>query len=126
MSKYVGLDLRLAQPPLPAAESSLKVKSSPGEENENEDDVEYLCGTQDWKVSLPEIWGKGTCCWVDYSPIASKSRDETTPLMDSAEEPSSNLYTRWPAYSPWRIGLWIEKGNINFTDASEEGVGDSR
>jgi hypothetical protein len=118
MSKYVGMDLRLAQPPLPAATQA----------DGSKDDVSYLCGTEEWKIAVPEIWGNAKCCWVNYSPLSKKSHNENTPLLSSAEDRPAGLAPGgadiwWPSYAPWRVGLWIENGKINFKDGEEEGAG---
>jgi hypothetical protein len=120
MSKYVGMDLRLAQPPLPAAQKSNDVTDSTADDS-------YLCGTEEWRIAVPEVWGNAKCCWIKLSPLLKKV-DETSPLLNSAEETpnvssANDPNTFWPAYSSWKIGLWLENGNINFKDGIEKGIG---
>jgi hypothetical protein len=120
ISKYVGIDLRLAQPPLPSAESTISsdtdhtdVPLSAGQEE--------LCGTQVWRIIAPEVWGKAKCCWVKYAPDESKARQvaiESTPLLEEVDSNSS----WWPAYKPWKVGLWIQYGKIDFKDGHEDGL----
>jgi hypothetical protein len=120
MSKYIGMDLRLAQPPLPAAKTA-----NDGIQSTTDD--AYLCGTETWKIAVPEIWGNAKCCWIDHSPLLEKP-DETSPLLNSAQGAPNALLpidanTWWPAYSPWKVGLWLENGKINFNDGEEKGLG---
>lgn len=127
LSKYVGMDLRLAQPPLPAARhaaiSGVPPDDIPAEVGEN---PEYLCGTEEWRVSMPEIWGKAKCCWVDCPSLSSKANktSEQSPLLEEIQpgsEASKNIW--WPTYKPWKVGLWMEGGQLNFSESHVQGVG---
>jgi hypothetical protein len=118
MSKWIGMDLRLAQPPLPAATQT----------DDSKNDVSYLCGTEEWKIAVPEIWGDAKCCWINLSPLSKKSGDENTPLLSSAESrpdglPAGDANAWWPSYAPWKVGLCIENGKINFKNGEEKGAG---
>lgn len=110
ISKYVGMNLDLGQPPLPAGRSTqgnelINVdgpRQRRGSEQllaENED-ADVLCGTKDWKYAAPLIWGKAKLCWAQ---------------MD--ESVGADQKGWWPAYRPWRTGLLLENGFINFEDA---------
>jgi hypothetical protein len=114
-AKWIGMDLRLAQPPLPSATGT---KSDKGE------GAECLCGTEEWKVACPEIWGRARGCWVDvdFEPTASAS--EETPLLAEAEGEVGQIGGKgwWPRYRPWSVGVFIEEGRRNFTDGVVEGV----
>lgn len=128
LSKYVGMDLRLAQPPLPAAQRSEREHESPtGLESADED--ELLCGTTAWKVAVPEMWGKAKCCWVNQASALKDEEAERRPLLSSEINSSSNarkdeVNDMWPAYEPWKIGLWMEDAKLNFTDGREDGIGE--
>jgi hypothetical protein len=123
-AKYVGLDLRLAQPPLPSGSETKDVSKSGEEEGE-----EFLCGTEEWKVAMPEIWGKAMGCWadVDFEPSSTSSTtaQESTPLLAGVDEDvvdDGGEKGWWPKYRPWRVGLFIEEGSMNFRDVEIEGV----
>jgi len=125
-AKWIGMDLRLCQPPLPTAPQA----QSGGEGEIKNEEVDYLCGTNEWKVAMPEVWGKAKCCRVDLSYSASSSvAQETTPLLGQQRDgegldPSRSSGDHWwPAYKTWSVGVFIEDGRINFNDASVEGVG---
>lgn len=109
IAKYIGLDLRLAQPPLPSG------SASPDLVDEYEES-EHLCGTKDWKACLPEIWGRSALCWIDIQKL-----EEDEVLIDVGTEQSRKDW--WPAYKPWSIGAWIENGTFNFTDTEIPGLG---
>lgn len=93
-------------------------------ENKSEEGVECLCGTENWKVASPEIWGKAKGCWteVDFEPSVASS--EHTPLLEGNESVGEvgTVNGMWPKYRPWKVGLYIEEGRMNFRDVEVEGV----
>lgn len=97
VSRLIGMNLNLAQPPLPAASSTQNLLA-------DNEDTEILCGTTEWRIASPEVWGKAKTCWVKV--------DEPT---------EANRKGWWPAYQPWSMGLWIKDGFINFRDAPASG-----
>jgi len=134
MSKYVGLDTTLAQPPLPAAKSVRRKGFVSNEQtNGGEEESDILCGTEEWKIAVPEVWGRAKCCWISLNPTtasASEEPGEQQPLLGAMAQnvgssPTSKENVWWPAYKPWRIGLWVENGKINFKDGFQEGIGRS-
>lgn len=81
MSKYVGMDLRIAQPPLPAAVSSSGSASADVQATSSEDEAAILCGTDEWRVAVPEVQGGAKCCWVKCTSLHGESDAERSPLL---------------------------------------------
>lgn len=111
------MDLRLAQPPLPSS------KNGQGE-RDIEDGTDCLCGTEEWKVAVPEIWGGARPCWieVDFAPEVGEETALLEGMDTSPREERGNRKAMWPEYRPWRVGLFIEEGRMNFRDMEVEGV----
>jgi len=87
--------------------------------------VECLCGTSEWKVAMPEIWGKTKACWVDVDFEPSTAPSEETPLIsEAAGDVRQNEGGKkwWPKYRPWKVGVFIEEGKMNFKDDEVEGI----
>jgi len=62
---------------------------------------------------------------VDVDLSRKTEVQETTPLLGEAvasEEVGGGKDQWWPSYIPWKVGLYIEDGRINFSDAKVEGV----
>jgi hypothetical protein len=125
MSKYVGMDLRLAQPPLPATPSSQK---GDGLSVNGESEDQLICGTETWKIAVPEMWGKAKCCWVNLPQELCNEEAERRPLLTSELNSSSgpsdgDVGKMWPAYNPFKFGILMENATFNFTDGKEGGIG---
>ncbi|KAI9854001.1 MAG: hypothetical protein M1813_001592 [Trichoglossum hirsutum] len=94
---YVGMDVFLVQPPLPAGDK-------PGEEE---------CGTTEWMGSMPYLYSsKARGMWVDAKSAkdseAQGESGEQQPLLDTSE-----LESWWPESSKlWKIGLWLEEATL--------------
>ncbi|KAF1985275.1 hypothetical protein K402DRAFT_455246 [Aulographum hederae CBS 113979] len=123
--KYVGIETRLAQPPLPASEASGDGREVT--EDERTSGEAYLCGTKEWRVATPEVSGKGACCWVtQQNGEGPDAHGETTPLLSAgtSDQTSTKVENEWwPNYAPWKIGVWIEDGRVSFVDSHEPGIG---
>jgi hypothetical protein len=107
MAKYVGVDMRLAQPPLPAGDQDPK-SVDPNEV------VDYLVGTDEWQGCITIFKGWSKLCSIDVQWPPSKSVSNKTPLL----QPEDVAEGDWlPAYKLWSIGMWIENGTMDFRDA---------
>ena len=119
IATYSGVEMRMAQPPLPSAAGNLGLLAK-GE------DVESLCGTKEWRFAMPEVWGKASACWAKQV-LPSKSASTSANGAEAGEQDALLGGARgedagWPAYQPWSVGLWIEDGKINFKDVHVYGV----
>lgn len=78
---YLGLNLTLTQPPLPAS----------GEEGEEE-----IAGTDQWLRSYPFVECKRTrACWVNVEQPGDGGDDD-------------RVVGWWPKVKPMKVGLWME------------------
>lgn len=86
-SPYLGMDVTLVQPPLPASEK----------EGEKE-----LCGTDKWTRTLPLVECKqAQLAWV-----------EVEQPEDTEEEMS--VASWWPKIKPWKVGMSLENSTMHF------------
>lgn len=121
LAKYFGMDLRMAQPPLPAGAHSHKLLR-------NGEVAEHLCGTEKWRVADPKIEGRAKMCWVKQT-VPLSSRNQSSDSSEATERDGLLQRDRaveegwWPAYQPWSLGMWIEEGKISFQDSHVDGVG---
>jgi hypothetical protein len=85
IAPYLGYDLHLTQPPLPASDK-------PGEEE--------ICGTDKWMKTLPiVVCKKAKGCWVSVQqPI----------------EGDDKSIRWWPKVEPFKMGLWLEGTDLTF------------
>jgi hypothetical protein len=102
LSKYVGLDLGLVQPPLPTGEGP------------------ELVGTLQWAKVAAVEWSKKTSLgWFDLSQ-KKEGADEQDPLLGeqhSATEDTGVRYENfWPGLGRWRIGIKMEEAVIEFPE----------
>lgn len=89
LAKYVGQDLRLAQPPLPHGGA----------------DAEELVGTDKWCRVLPYQYSSKTSLgWWDLKQTAVSENDE-------AGNRTANF---WPGFGRWRIGMKMEDAILEF------------
>ena len=101
IAKYIGQDLRLAQPPLPQ-----------GPEN-----MEELAGTRKWCRVLPYLYSSKTSLgWWDLKQGNASDEDglSVTGEQGEAREGSENF---WPGLGRWRIGVKMEDAIIEFPAA---------
>ncbi|KAI9714577.1 MAG: hypothetical protein M1812_006382 [Candelaria pacifica] len=94
---WLGLNVHLVQPPLPAS-------SKAGEE--------ILCGTDEWKKLLPYMaTNKARGMWVDVkeSKVREQEVGESQALLGGKGNEGS-----FPDVKPWKIGLWLEEVTLVF------------
>ncbi|KAF2104078.1 hypothetical protein NA57DRAFT_70289 [Rhizodiscina lignyota] len=125
IAKYFGVEMCMAQPPLPSGVKSPKLLRS-------DEDPTPLCGTSEWRFAIPEVWGKASLCWVNQTVPSKQTPNSAGQTSDGAEAnetdrllpqtDSENSGVGWPSYRPWPVGLWIEEGKINFQDAHVDGL----
>lgn len=127
IAKYVGLDMRLAQCPLPRGADAANLLAD-GEEDAS------LCGTTLWRACGPEVSGSSKLCWIDVKlpkegvdkPPRSRSEEGREATENDALLPSSPNGHKdgwWPNYKPWSVGLWVEGGSVSFEEIQVEGLG---
>jgi hypothetical protein len=94
VTKYLGIDLHLAQPPLPEG------KGSQGE----------LPGTDKWCKFLPvEYSKKASLGWWDMKQDPGLQREPTE--SDSQADIFENW---WPGFGRWRLGSKMEDATVEF------------
>jgi hypothetical protein len=103
VAQYIGLDLRLAQPPLPQ-----------GTEN-----VEELAGTDRWRGVMPyEFSRKTSLGWWDLKQ--GNVTEEDSLLASGGDESAWEGYENfWPGFGRRRIGVKMEDAIIEFPEATE-------
>lgn len=107
----LGLDPHLVQPALPT-----------GPEDEPE-----LCGSEDWKRSLPVLRSKAArLVWIDLRQpsVAAEGRTgeegegegEGDALLrkDGSRSGEENW---WPGVGRWRLGIWCQEGELTLGEA---------
>jgi len=88
LSPYMGLDVALTQPPLPAS---------------GKDGEEELCGTDKWARSVPLVECKRTqLAWVEVEQ----------PEGEGEEERAAASW--WPKIKPWKVGMCLENASLGF------------
>jgi hypothetical protein len=102
LSKYVGWDLGLVQPPLPVGEGP------------------ELVGTLHWAKVAAVEWSKKTSFgWFDLSQ-KKKGADEQDPLLGEQHNATEDVGVRyenfWPGLGRWRIGIKMEEAVIEFPE----------
>jgi hypothetical protein len=102
-AKYIGLDLRLAQPPLPQGAES----------------VEELPGTDRWRGMMPcEFSRKTSLGWWDLKQ--GNVTEEDSLLASGGDESDWEGYENfWPGIGRRRIGVKMEDAIIEFPEATE-------
>lgn len=109
MTKYLGLDLHVVQPPLPEGKSSL------GE----------LPGTEGWSKVFPlEYSSRTSLGWWDLRQDIPKGEEvtERDPLLGSGgdggegEQAGTGFENWWPGFGRWRIGLKMEDTTLFFDE----------
>lgn len=107
MTKYLGMDLHIVQPPLPEGKGSL------GE----------IPGTDRWCKVFPLEYSKRTSLgWWDLRQDGGKEgevteRDSLLVNGDSEhgeEQAGTDFENWWPGFGRWRIGLKMEDATIYF------------
>ncbi|TVY84801.1 hypothetical protein LSUE1_G000828 [Lachnellula suecica] len=107
ISKYVGLDLALVQPPLPEG------KGVAGE----------LPGTKEWcKIVPAEYSSKTSLGWWD---LQRKEATETEPLLGGGGGESRSVGEKnwWPGLGRWRIGMKMKDADIEFPEGERWAAG---
>lgn len=100
--RYIGMDTRIVQPPLPEGPSP------------------ELCGTDTWKRSNPIMYGRKTrVVWIDMKqpPSQLKPASESTGEDNALLERSPKEENWWPGLRRWHLGLWFEDAHLNFGEA---------
>jgi len=111
ISKCVGWDLGLVQPPLP------------------DGDGPELAGTLQWaKVAAVESSKKTSLGWFDLRQ-KKKGADEQSPLLGEQQIATEDVGVRyenfWPGLGRWRIGIKMEEAVMEFPEADHwEGLSD--
>ncbi|KAI9759298.1 MAG: hypothetical protein M4579_002427 [Chaenotheca gracillima] len=96
---YIGLDVRMSQPPLPAS-----LNPSEGE----------LVGSDHWYRTLPAVYApKAIAMWVDFRLPKAKGNKGEDSAVDG-EEVTEDLAAWWPDVKPWKFGLWVEDATLEF------------
>ena len=95
---YLGLDIHLAQPPLPASEKA-------GEEE--------LTGSDGWLKALPYLYSpKARLMWIDVQQPAGRRDPSSHEDVDGSFHNVEDAQKWWPAIKPWNVGLWLEDATI--------------
>jgi hypothetical protein len=104
---YLGFDVHLLQPPLPA--SSISPSAIEGEGGTVKEGSE-VAGTNEWRMVLPKAYTKwAKCASVDMRQSDGNGKD------GKGKEGSDNW---WPGMMRWTLGLWIEDGTLEFPESS--------
>lgn len=101
IAKYVGIDLSIVQPPLPAGNGS----------------QDELPGTEKWCQSGPLEYSRKTSLgWWDLKQGSANEEDPLLGRGDDCEGRKVEYENFWPGVGRWRIGLKMEDALINFPE----------
>jgi hypothetical protein len=93
--RLVGLESRLCQPPLPASDNAKE---------------KYLCGTDDWKITLPYLYSpKSRLCWVSVGHGSADGEEQGQSVTGS-----NNADCGWPDTKPLAVGMWFDDAILLF------------
>jgi len=109
LTSVLGWDLRLVQPPLPEGKG---VDGFVGVDGEGNGDGNELCGTKEWKVTNPSVWGKrGKGMWILDVKMGLIANGGEAPDESDGGGGEDGWF---PSVKPLKVGLWVEEATLEF------------